>query len=136
HLLFTRAVLVDIPSVRGTDWVDPSVPVSGDDIDGALAASKTKFEPGDALLLYMGRDRFEKAGGHMDLATDEPTPGAGASAAHWVAEHDVSLVCWDFLDAVAPSEPVFQLHLLIFAIGLLLVDNSDLGAAAERVRQN
>jgi kynurenine formamidase len=136
HCLFTRAVLVDIPAVRGTPWVDADRPVTGEDIDAALGATGTQFEPGDALLLYMGRDRFEAEGGRMDVATGEPTPGAGASAARWVAAHDVSLLCWDFLDAVLASEPVFQLHLLIWAIGLLLVDNSDLAVAAQRVRQS
>jgi kynurenine formamidase len=134
HLLFTRAVLVDIPAVRGTPWVGADRPVTGEDIDAALASTGTRFEPGDALLLYMGRDRFEAEGGHMDVATGDPTPGAGASAARWVAAHDVSLLCWDFLDAVLPSEPVLQLHLLIWAVGLLLVDNCDLSVAAERVR--
>jgi kynurenine formamidase len=136
HCLFTRAVLVDIPAIRGTQWVDAASPVNGEDIDAALSATGTDFEPGDALLLYMGRDRFEEAGGLMNVATGDPTPGAGAGAARWVAEHGVSIVCWDFLDAVTSSEPVFQLHLLIFAIGLLLVDNSHLAQAAERVRQS
>ena len=136
HGLFTRGVLVDIPAVRGTDWVDADAPVGGDDIDAALSATKTTFEPGDALLLYMGRDRWEAAGGHFDPFSRTPTPGAGASAARWVVDHNVSIVCWDFLDALVPTEPDFQLHMLIWAIGLLLVDNAHLGDAAERVRHN
>jgi kynurenine formamidase len=134
HVLFTRGVLVDIPAVRGTDWVDPSFPVTGADIDGALARQNTDFIPGDALLLYMGRDRYEDDGNVMDVAAGRPTPGAGAGAARWIADHGVSLLSWDFLDAVHPDEPVFQCHLLIWAIGLLLVDNSNLGPAAAQVR--
>jgi kynurenine formamidase len=136
HVLFTRGVLADIPTVRGTDWVDESSPVTGEDIDAALKHQGIDFLPGDALLLYMGRDRYERAGHHMDVAAERRTPGAGAGAARWIAEHDVSLLCWDFLDAVTDDEPVFQCHLLIWAIGLLLVDNSDLGPAAAQVRQN
>src|SRR5262249_11939789 len=136
HPLFTRGVLVDIPAVRGTDWVDPELPVTGDDIDQALGATGSVFEPGDALLLYMGRDRYERAGIRMDVSTGEPTPGAGIGAARWAADHGVSIVCWDFLDACTAVEPVFQFHLLIWAIGLLLVDNCELGQAAERVRQS
>jgi kynurenine formamidase len=136
HGLFTRGVLVDIPAVRGTDWVDPDMPVGGDDIDAALDATGTTFEPGDALLLYMGRDRWEEAGHQFDPFAGDPTPGAGSGAAHWVVEHQVSIVCWDFLDALVPTQPDFQLHLLIWAIGLLLLDNAHLGDAAARVREN
>jgi kynurenine formamidase len=135
HILFTRAVLADIPAVRGTDWVDPAEPVTGDDIDGALAQSGTDFLPGDALLLYMGRDRYERAGHSMDVAAGRATPGAGWGAARWIAEHDVSILCWDFLDAVHDDEPVFQVHLLIWAIGLLLVDNANLSPAASAAKE-
>jgi kynurenine formamidase len=136
HGLFTRGVLVDIPAVRGTDWVAADAPVTGDDIDAALAATGTTFEPGDALLLYMGRDRFEAAGGYLNAMSGNAMPGAGASAARWIAEHQVSILCWDFLDAILPAEPDMQVHLLIWAIGLLLVDNAHLGDAAAQVRKS
>jgi kynurenine formamidase len=135
HVLVTRGVLVDIPAVRDTDWVDAAAPVTGEDIDAALARQGAPFAPGDALLLYMGRDRYEQAGHHMDLAAGQPTPGAGSGAARWIADHDVSLVAWDFQDGVTPAEPVWQVHLLIWAIGLLVVDNCDLGPAAAQVQQ-
>ena len=53
----------------------PRAPVGGDDIDAALSAAKTTFEPGDALLLYMGRNRWEAAGGHFNPFSRTPTPG-------------------------------------------------------------
>jgi kynurenine formamidase len=135
HGLFTRGVLVDVPAVRGTDWVDSREPVTGDDIDAALAARGTVFEPGDALLLYMGRDRYEAAGREMQIGSGEPTPGAGPGAARWIVEHEASILCWDFLDAMWPEGPDFPVHLLIWAIGLVLVDNAHLAGAAEQVRR-
>jgi kynurenine formamidase len=135
HGLFTRGVLVDVPAVRGTDWVDSEQPVTGEDLDAALAATGTVFEPGDALLLYMGRDRYEAAGREMQIGGRQPTPGAGAGVARWIVEHRASMLCWDFLDAMWPEQPDFPVHLLIWAIGLLLVDNAHLGGAAEQVRR-
>jgi hypothetical protein len=135
HVLFTRGVLVDIPAVRGSDWVDAANPVTGEDIDAALDRQGAEFSAGDALLLYMGRDRFEQAGQSMEVRAGVATPGAGAGAARWIAEHDASILAWDFQDAVIDTEPVFQVHLLIWAIGLQIVDNCDLGAAAEQVRR-
>jgi len=136
HKLFTRAVVCDIPAVRGTKWVDPTQPVMGNDIDAALKAGGVSFERGDALILYMGRDRYEAAGNVMDLYAGCATPGAGSDAARWLVEHEASLVCWDFLDGVSDGEPVFQVHMLIWAIGLLLVDNCDLGPVAAAVHES
>jgi kynurenine formamidase len=136
HKLFTRGVVVDVTAVRGTDWVDAMAPVTGEDIQAGLDAAGVSFEDGDALLLYMGRDRYEAAGHQMNPASGAPTPGAGAGAARWIAEHHVSILCWDFLDAINPSEPAFPVHLLIWAIGLLLVDNCDLRASVDAAAES
>jgi len=120
--LVTRGVHVDIPAARGAPWVDVDEPVTGADIDRALAATGTTFEPGDALLLDMGRDRFEAAGHVME---GPRRPGIGFDGARWIATHGVSLLCWDFMDAFHPGEPLAAVHMLIWAIGLVLVDNCD-----------
>jgi len=118
----TRAVHVDIPAARQTPWVEADRPVTGADIDRALSRAGVVFEPGDALLLDMGRDRFEAAGQEMPA---EQRPGVGADGARWIEAHGVSVVCWDFLDAFAPDEPRAPVHMLNWAIGLVLVDNCD-----------
>ena len=129
--LFTRAVLVDIPSVRGTPWVDPEQPVTGQDIDAALSSAGIRFESGDALLINMGRDQYEADGGeYRRPQSGLPQPGVGWDGARWIADHDVSIVCWDFLDADHPTEPRGCVHGLPWAIGLILIDNCSLGPAA------
>lgn len=136
HGLVTRAVLVDVPALRGTPWVETGAPVTGDEIDAALAAAGTDLLPGDALLLYMGRDRFERAG-HELLPIAEAVdgrPGVGRSGAEWIADHGVSILCWDFLDAHGHGEPPLAVHHLIWAVGLALVDSCELGPAAAAVR--
>ena len=128
HGLVTRGVVVDVPSIRGQEWVTPEDPVTGDDIDRALGS--TTFERGDALLLYMGRDRFEAAGS----PTGALRPGVGRSGAEWMADNGVSIVCWDFIDVIDGPQPGLYVHRLIRAIGLLLVDNCDLAGAAGLAR--
>jgi kynurenine formamidase len=120
--IFTRGVHVDIPAVRGTGWVDPDEPVTGADLDRALAGGGLTFEPGDALLLDMGRDRYEAAGHEWVI---DRNPGIGDDGARWIADHGVSVVCWDFLDAFHPDQPLAPVHMLNWAIGLVLVDNCD-----------
>jgi kynurenine formamidase len=127
--LVARAVYVDIPQLRGTDWA--SRPVDGADIEGALAAAAVKMEPGDALLLDMGRDRFEAATGHP-LGGPESARDAGgglsADGARWVAEHQVSILAWDMLDSREAKADHASAHILTWAMGLLLVDNCDFAA--------
>jgi kynurenine formamidase len=131
--IFTRAVHADITALRGTDWVDAGEPVTGADIDAALRRQGAEFLPGDALLLDMGRDRDEAAGNPMTKAADPVNrPGLGMSGAEWIAEHDVSVLCWDFIDAIHPDEPWPSTHLLIWAIGLVIVDNCDFAALRAR----
>ena len=120
--ILTRAVYVDVPRLRGTAWVEPGYPVSGADFDTALGRAGVVFEPGDALLVDMGRDRFEAAG--MEMSPDD-RPGVGEDGARWIEAHGVSVVCWDFLDAFGGGEPRAPVHLLNWAIGLVLVDNCD-----------
>ena len=126
--LVARAVFVDIPAVRGTPWVEPGHPVSGADIDTALAQAGVLFEPGDALLLYMGRDRYEAAGHtYHPGPSGQDNPGLGEDGARWVADHQTSILCWDFLDAVTGKPGHSHAHSLVWAIGQLLVDNCDFG---------
>jgi len=135
HGMVTRAVFADIPAVRGAEWVAPDEPVTGDDIDAALAAAGVEFAPGDALLLSMGRDRFEAAGNvYASMVGDPAPPGAGVDAARWIAERGASIVGWDFLDSGHRSQPPGAVHMLIWAIGLVLVDNCDFAAARAAFR--
>jgi kynurenine formamidase len=128
--LVTRGVFADIPAVRGTEWVDGDEPVTGADLDAAMTAAGVTFEPGDALLLRMGRDAWEAAGNvYASMLADPPPPGIGGSGAEWIADHDVSILGWDFLDTFHASEPPGAVHSLIWAIGLVLIDNCDHGAA-------
>jgi kynurenine formamidase len=130
HGLFTRGVFVDVPAVRGTSWVDADDPISEVDIEAALAAAGVEFMPGDALLLSGGRDRWEAAGNEYLAELGEVSyPGLGRRGAEWVTDNGVSLLCWDFADAIHPDEPLYGSHLLLWAIGQVLVDGCDYARA-------
>lgn len=135
----TRAVLLDVTEVRGTGWIDASEPVTGAELQAALELTGGGLHRGDALLVHLGRDRFEKSGERYRtipaaIAAGVPRAGLGTGAAEWIASQPVSVVCWDFLDAVHPDQPHGPVHLLIWAIGLGLVDNCRLGPAVEAMR--
>jgi kynurenine formamidase len=137
HGLLTRGVVADIPALRGTNWVTADEPVTGDELASALRAAGVDVQPGDALLVYMGRDRFESTQGDLDrlVAEGGPAPGIGATGAEWIADQPISMLAWDFLDAVHPSQPALAVHWLLWAIGLLLVDNCDFSVAVPVLRE-
>jgi len=126
--LLARAVYVDVPAERRTEWA--AAPVTGEDLDAALAVAAITFEPGDALVLDMGRDHFEAASGHPLGGPESDTDAGGglsAEGARWVAEHGVSMLVWDMLDSCEAKLTHASAHVLTWAIGLLLVDNCDFG---------
>jgi kynurenine formamidase len=135
--LVTRGCYLNLAAAQDREWVDPDRPVGAADIERALARSSVRFESGDALLLDMGRDQYEAAGERVGSQWSSPPeyrqPGLGADAAHWIAEHEVSVLCWDFQDAVHPDQPKFAVHGLIWAIGQLIVDNCHFGLLRPRV---
>jgi kynurenine formamidase len=138
--IFARGIHLDVAAARGSDWADAQRPVSGADLDAALAASGVELERGDALIVDMGRDRFEAAGHAVLPQRSAPPgtmqPGVGADGAEWIAGREVGLLCWDFLDAVHPDERPYAVHSLLWSNGLVLVDNCDfamLRAASARL---
>jgi kynurenine formamidase len=124
--VLTRAIYLDMLTVHGTAWARR--PVTADDLDEALSAGGVVLQPGDAVLLDMGRDRFETAVGHMlgGPETDQDAGGGLASdGARWMAERRVSVLAWDMLDSREAKASRGTAHVLGWAIGLVLVDNCD-----------
>lgn len=131
HGIATRGVLLDVTAARGADWITADAPVTGGDLDAAAAAAGVTPEPGDALIIYQGRDRYEAAGNvYPSGALAARRPGIGEDGAKWIAARDPGLVLWDFHDARDNPAAALEVHNLIFAIGLCLVDNCLLGPAA------
>jgi hypothetical protein len=136
HGIATRGVMIDIATLRGVPWVTPEEPVTGDDLEAALTATGVTLEPGDGLMIYMGRDNFDAAGNVYPTGyTTGPRSGIGVSGAEWIAAKEPGLVAWDFHDA-RRMERGLEVHMLIWAIGLCLIDNSHLGPVARELRES
>ncbi len=135
HGIATRGVLLDVAAARGVDWIVADEPVTDQELERALAATGVQLEPGDALIIYQGRDRYEAAGNvYPSGAKAVRRPGIGESGAQWIAAQDPGVVLWDFHDARNSETVSLEVHSLIFAIGLALIDNCLLGPAAARLK--
>lgn len=135
HGIATRGVLLDVTAARGADWITAEEPVTAAELDKAVASAGVTLEPGDALIVYQGRDRYEAAGNvYPSGAAAVRRPGIGEEGARWIAAQDPGLVLWDFHDARNNRTGALEVHGLIYAIGLCLVDNCLLGPAAAALK--
>ncbi|MEX2584517.1 MAG: cyclase family protein [Gemmatimonadota bacterium] len=121
----TRGVLVDMPLLRGVDWLEPSTPIYIDDLEAWEEFAGVTVQPGDVLLVRTGR----WAKRDVEGAWDHTRGGAGlhASVLPWLHERGVAALVGDAVNDVQPSgvaginRPILQLTQV--NLGLPLVDN-------------
>ena len=128
--IITRGVLLDVPRHRGTSHVTQDRPVHGWELDDILVKRGITLEPGDAVLVYSGRDAWQAA--HPDLTYGRPftpgvqhRPGLHVSCLPFLRDHDVSLLGWDMLDHLPIGYDIpWAVHACLFAYGVALLDNA------------
>ena len=127
----TRGVLLDVPKHRGTPSVTVDEPVHGHELQAIARAQGVTLEPGDALVVYSGREEFQAANRNWNGYVP-PSPGLHASCMPFVRDNDVSALIWDLMDA-APNDYGlnFSMHGVLWAYGVALVDNALLQPLAE-----
>lgn len=125
--IVTRGVLADIPKYRRKPHITFDEPVHGWELEAAIKGVGLKFQPGDALVVYMGRDSWQRANPSIPYSTEHggECPGLHASCLPFLRDNDVSVLVWDFLDHM-PSGYKWNapVHQSIWAYGLPLLDNS------------
>jgi kynurenine formamidase len=127
----TRGVLLDVPKHRGQPFVTVDEPVHGWELEAIAKAQGVRIEPGDALVVYSGREKYQEANRGWS-GYQPPSPGLHASVLPFIRDNDVSVLCWDLMDA-SPNEygVTWTVHGAIFSYGIALVDNALLQPLAE-----
>lgn len=120
----TRGVLLDVPKFRGEPSVTIEKPVHGWELEEIAQAQGVTIEPGDAIVVHSGRERWQAA--HPDWSGYRPpSPGLHASCLPFLRDHDVAVLVWDLMDANPNEYGVpWTVHGAIFAYGVALVDNA------------
>lgn len=128
--IITRGVLLDIPRLRGEPYVTVDSPVHGWDLEAAAEKQGITLRPGDAVIVYSGRDAFSRANG--EWGGQEEKPGLHASCLPFLREQDVAVLVWDMMDQ-SPNEYglPYTIHGAIYAYGLALLDNALLEPLAD-----
>lgn len=129
----TRGILVDLPRLRGVEWLEPSTPIYVEDLEAWEEHAGIRIGSGDVLLIRTGRWAKREAEGPW--AYGQGGAGLHASVLPWLRERDVALLVSDAVNDVQPSgvdginRPIHQLTQV--NLGLPLVDNGYLEDAAE-----
>jgi kynurenine formamidase len=131
--LITRAVLLDIPRLKGLPYLEPGTAIYQEDVEAWEKIAAVKIEPGDVILLRTGRwARREKLG---PWNVGRNAAGFHSSIIPFIKARGVAIVGSDAASDVTPSmvEGVsLPIHtLLITALGGNILDNQDLEAVAE-----
>jgi kynurenine formamidase len=133
----TRGVLLDVPRVKGVEWLQPGYAITVDDLEAAAAAHGVGVGTGDALLVRTGQLAACRArGGWGDYAGGD-APGLSFHTAGWLHQREIAAVATDTWGMeVRPNEipetyqPLHQV--LIPGMGMLVGEIFDLeGLAAD-----
>jgi kynurenine formamidase len=131
--ILTRGILIDVPRLKGVDYLDPGAPVLAGDFEAWEEQVGLTIGPGDVVLVRTGR--WAKRADIGPYSLQEGSPGVHVSALPLVRERDVAALGTDVGLDVLPSGVegvVIPTHTVaIVSLGLLVIDNAELEALAE-----
>lgn len=134
--LVSRGVLLDIPRLRGTGWVEPGEAVLREEIEAAEAAQGVRIGQGDLVLFRTGHARKRIEEGPWDAANAKA--GIHTSAMPLFHERKVAAIGYDGDGEAVPSNcegVMYPIHTIgVNAMGLYFLDSlylEDLAAACQ-----
>jgi kynurenine formamidase len=133
HGIVTRAVLFDIPRLKGLPYLEPGTRIFPEDLEAWEKKAGVTIGAGDALLLRWGRwARRAKLGA---WAIDEGAAGLDNSVIPWLKQRDVAVIAWEtpgYVPQPAGDLPRLALHnFALTMLGIMLIDRADLDALSE-----
>jgi kynurenine formamidase len=138
--IVTRAVLYDMPRLKGVNWIEPGTPITRADLEAWEKQANVKIAPGDVILLYIGRwKRREAVGPHTGTVA-----GFFVDTLPFFKERDIAFAGHDFnIDWLPrpgwgaaegiPGNPIHQA--LVVTLGVNIFDNLDLEEVVEVARR-
>jgi kynurenine formamidase len=124
----TRGILMDIPRLKGVDYLEPGTRIYPEDLDAWEKQAHLKVGPGDAVFIRTGRFARRDARGPWPIK--DGLAGLYITAAKWLHSRDVAILGSDAAEDVLPSgvegipQPIHELVLV--AMGMPIFDNCDL----------
>ena len=134
----SRGVLVDVPMIRGIDWVERGEGVMPEDIESAEERCGFRVEEGDVLLIRTGNLRRRNVEGPVN----QQVVGASACQAACLPlfhQRGIAVMGSDTGNEVFPngySRVAIPIHQVgIVSMGLWILDNANLEDLAQACQQ-
>ncbi len=134
--LVSRGVFLDIPALKGKEWLEPGEQIHPEDLSAAEERQGLRVEPGDILLVGTGRDARLASLGPWGLG--EGLAGMYADCLPWLKERDIAIIGCDGVSDVLPSgiegsiQPIHEV--IIASMGVHILDNLCLRRLSEACR--
>jgi kynurenine formamidase len=129
--VLTRGILMDIPRLRGVEYLEPGTRIYATDLEAWEKKANVRVSSGDALLIRTGRWRLEKKNG----GPAKTFAGLDPSVLPWLKKRDIAFIGGeDSHDATPPLPglPGLAVHdFCLVALGVHTLDNTNLDALAE-----
>jgi kynurenine formamidase len=136
--IVSRGILVDVPMVRGVDWLERGEGVLPEDILDAEKRCGFTVESGDILLIRTGQLHRRNVQGPVN-PREKGSSGCHVSCLPLLHSRDVAVLGSDTGNDVIPSiypaltSPIHQVG--IVAMGMWILDNPDLEELADTCRR-
>jgi kynurenine formamidase len=137
-----RGVLMDIPRLRGTEWLDPGDAITPEELDAAATEQQTPVRQGDILIVSTGRQERRASEGERRHYRSG-LAGLHPECLIWLHQRSVAVLGSDGVSDPAPNNaaegwpvPIHQCG--ISGMGLHLIDNmalAELAAVCARLGQ-
>jgi kynurenine formamidase len=134
--IVSRGVLLDIPKIRGVEWIEPGDAIYPEDLEAAERDHRVTSAEGDILLVRTGRFKQRAAKGSGAIALGA-MPGLHASCLEWLHQRRIAVLGSDAISDVLPSgydAPIgMPIHTgTLVMMGVHLIDNAELEPLARR----
>ena len=132
-----RGVLLDIPLLKGKDWLEPNEPVMPEDLEAAAGLEGVNVDEGDILLVRTGNYKMRLETGRVP--NTQPMTACQVACTPWFKERGISMLGTDTSNDIRPSHyatltaPLHTVSLV--TLGMWLIDNANLEDLADKCRQ-
>ena len=132
--IFTRGILIDIPRMKGVQYLEPGTPIYVEDLEAWLKKAGLKIQPGDAVFVRAGVwARRNQSGPYLrGRSPGGKDAGLDPSVIPWLKKQDIAILASDHPQYVSPSDLPGAVHdFALVSLGIHLMDNCDLEALSD-----
>ncbi len=137
----TRGILMDIPRLKGVEYLEPGTPIYVEDLEAWEKKAGVKVSAGDAVFIRTGRWVLRAKMGPPPEAEPRKMAGLDPSVLPWLRKRDIAVLGSEASLSVEPNPPTAVItnpddyspvhNFVLVVLGMPLLDACDLTAVSE-----